>query len=202
MSEEHVADIGQQSSVQYDPQMLSQIWSDIQGLQEGLHILNINVNSSIHRLQEGLNTLTTNNTITVAYQCRDDLFNADRHACVAKIPAMLPALCGADVAATRVQLAACYLRYQAVGFGQAPSTQLLYKACDSRTLADVAGFEAKREATFHMAENDNGLFYTGSYQSLYVLVQCEGSLGNACGDCVRSATEQAKTASRISRREE
>ncbi|KAL2332597.1 hypothetical protein Fmac_013810 [Flemingia macrophylla] len=35
--EEHVADIGPQPALQYDPQMLSQIWSDIQGLQEGLH---------------------------------------------------------------------------------------------------------------------------------------------------------------------
>ncbi|KAL2330278.1 hypothetical protein Fmac_017859 [Flemingia macrophylla] len=59
MPEEHVADIGPQPTLQYDSQMLSQIWSDIQGLQEGLNNLNINVNSSIHGLQEGLTTLTT-----------------------------------------------------------------------------------------------------------------------------------------------
>ncbi|KAL2339779.1 hypothetical protein Fmac_007719 [Flemingia macrophylla] len=59
MPEEHVADIGPQPTLQYDPQMLSQIWSGIQGLQEGLNNLNINVNSSIHGLQEGLTTLTT-----------------------------------------------------------------------------------------------------------------------------------------------
>ncbi|KAL2340258.1 hypothetical protein Fmac_008198 [Flemingia macrophylla] len=59
MLEEHVADIGPQPTLQYDPQMLSQIWSDIQGLQEGLNNLTINVNSSIHGLQEGLTTLTT-----------------------------------------------------------------------------------------------------------------------------------------------
>ncbi|KAL2331139.1 hypothetical protein Fmac_018720 [Flemingia macrophylla] len=58
--EEHVADIGPQPALQYDPQMLSQIWSGIQGLQEGLHNLNINVNSGIQGLQQGLNTLTTN----------------------------------------------------------------------------------------------------------------------------------------------
>ncbi|KAL2330901.1 hypothetical protein Fmac_018482 [Flemingia macrophylla] len=34
--------------------------SGIQGLQEGLQNLNINVNSGIHELQEGFNTLTTN----------------------------------------------------------------------------------------------------------------------------------------------
>ncbi|KAL2342518.1 hypothetical protein Fmac_003803 [Flemingia macrophylla] len=60
MPEEHVVDIGPQPPLQYDPQILSQIWSDIQGLQEGLQNLNINVNSGIHELQEGFNTLTTN----------------------------------------------------------------------------------------------------------------------------------------------
>ncbi|KAL2343350.1 hypothetical protein Fmac_004635 [Flemingia macrophylla] len=59
MPEDHVSDMGPQPTVQYDPQMLSQIWSGIQGLQEGLHNLNINVNSSIYGLQEGLTTLTT-----------------------------------------------------------------------------------------------------------------------------------------------
>ncbi|KAL2319922.1 hypothetical protein Fmac_028891 [Flemingia macrophylla] len=60
MPEEHVADIEPQPPLQYDPQILLQIWSDIQDLQEGLQNLNINVNSDIHELQEGLNTLTTN----------------------------------------------------------------------------------------------------------------------------------------------
>ncbi|KAL2327568.1 hypothetical protein Fmac_020995 [Flemingia macrophylla] len=60
MPEEHATDIRPQPSVQYDPQMLSQIWSDIQGLQEGLHNLDINVNSGIYGLQEGFNTLITN----------------------------------------------------------------------------------------------------------------------------------------------
>ncbi|KAL2321682.1 hypothetical protein Fmac_026061 [Flemingia macrophylla] len=81
----------------------------------------------------------TQNPITAAYQCRGDLSNAYCRACVAKIPAMLPALCGVDVAVARVQLASCYLRYQAVGFGQAPATQLLYKACGSRWRRTAAG---------------------------------------------------------------
>nr|KYP62415.1 Cysteine-rich repeat secretory protein 56 [Cajanus cajan] len=110
---------------------------------------------------------------------------------------MLPSLCGADVAAARVQLGGCYLRYEAVGFKQVPATQLLYKVCGSRRLSDGAGLEARREAAFEMAENgvqsSGALFYTGSYESLYVLAQCEGDLGNAdCGDCIRSAADQAK----------
>ncbi|KAL2340175.1 hypothetical protein Fmac_008115 [Flemingia macrophylla] len=75
MPEEHVADIGPQPPLQYDPQILSQIWSGIQGLQEGLQNLNINVNSGIHGLQEGLNTLTTNvNTgFSIVHSRIDDL---------------------------------------------------------------------------------------------------------------------------------
>ncbi|KAL2345090.1 hypothetical protein Fmac_006375 [Flemingia macrophylla] len=42
ISDERAADIEPQPLVQNDPQMLSQIWSDIQGLQEGLYNLNIN----------------------------------------------------------------------------------------------------------------------------------------------------------------
>ncbi|KAL2327630.1 hypothetical protein Fmac_021057 [Flemingia macrophylla] len=75
MPEEHVADIGPQPTVQYDPQILSQIWSDIQGLQEGLHNLNISVNSAIHRLQEGLTTSTTdvNRDFNTVHTRFDDL---------------------------------------------------------------------------------------------------------------------------------
>lgn len=109
---------------------------------------------------------------------------------------MLGRLCG-DVAAAQVQLSGCYLRYEVVGFKDVPATQLLYKVCGSRKVSDGAGFEQRRDAAFEMAENGvqsgGALFYTGSYQSLYVLGQCEGSLGNAdCGDCVKSAAEQAK----------
>ncbi|KAL2322066.1 hypothetical protein Fmac_026445 [Flemingia macrophylla] len=45
MPDDHVADIRQQSPVQHDSQMLSQIWTYIQRLQEGLNNLNITVNT-------------------------------------------------------------------------------------------------------------------------------------------------------------
>ncbi|KAL2333234.1 hypothetical protein Fmac_014447 [Flemingia macrophylla] len=72
--EEHVADIGPQPALQYDPQMLSQIWSGIQGLQEGLHNRTSMLTSGIQGLQQGLNTLTTNvNTAALAF-CEVNIF--------------------------------------------------------------------------------------------------------------------------------
>jgi len=130
------------------------------------------------------------------YQCRGDLSDTDCYNCVSKIPDMLENLCG-KVVASRVQLIGCYLRYEIVGFKQVPETQLLYKVCGSKKDSYDDGFEERRDSAFGMVEsgvkNGGDLFYTGSYQSLYVLGQCEGDLGkDDCGDCVKSAEDQAK----------
>ncbi|KAL5544356.1 hypothetical protein UlMin_008140 [Ulmus minor] len=38
----------------------------------------------------------------------------------------------------------------------------------------------------------SSLFYTGTYQFVYVLAQCEGDLGaDDCGDCVKNAAQRA-----------
>ncbi|CAK8543662.1 unnamed protein product [Lathyrus sativus] len=139
---------------------------------------------------------TTTGDVSGAYQCRGDLSTSDCYLCVSKIPSKISKLCG-EVAAVRIQLSGCYLRYEVVGFKQVPMTQFLYKVCGSRKVDDSVGFEAKRDSAFGMVENGvksgGSLFYTGSYMSLYVLGQCEGSLGNNdCSDCVKSAEEQAK----------
>ncbi|RHN48272.1 putative Gnk2-like domain-containing protein [Medicago truncatula] len=135
------------------------------------------------------------NAVTGVYQCRGDLSASDCYLCISKIPSKISKLCG-DVAAARIQLNGCYLRYEVVGFRQVPQTQLLYKVCGSKKVNDGVGFEAKRDSAFGMVENgvkSGNLFYTGSYSSLYVLGQCESSLGNDdCGNCVKSAEEQAK----------
>nr|KYP63004.1 hypothetical protein KK1_017565 [Cajanus cajan] len=55
--EEQPADITQQPPVQYDGQMLSQIWTGIQGLQEGLNNLTINVNTGFDRVHNRLDDL-------------------------------------------------------------------------------------------------------------------------------------------------
>ncbi|CAL0310403.1 unnamed protein product [Lupinus luteus] len=136
-------------------------------------------------------------SVTGLYQCRGDLSNSDCYNCVSKITQMVGKLCDADVAAVRVQLSGCYLRYEMFGFKQVPQTQLLYKVCGSRKVNNGVEFEEKRDSAFGMVENGvksgSNMFYTGSYQSLYVLGQCEGDLGNDdCGDCVSSAEQQAK----------
>ncbi|XP_027367632.1 cysteine-rich repeat secretory protein 56-like [Abrus precatorius] len=147
--------------------------------------------------QKGFSTTTSGNgqnVIMGLYQCRGDLSNSACYNCVSKIPYMLDKLCGKVVAA-RIQLTGCYLRYEVVGFKQVPETQLLYKVCGAKQESD--GFEERRDYAFGMVENGvksgGNLFYTGSYQSLYVLGQCEGDLANDdCGDCMKSAEDQTK----------
>ncbi|XP_028794550.1 plasmodesmata-located protein 3-like [Neltuma alba] len=134
------------------------------------------------------------NAIMGLYQCRGDLTNSDCYNCVSKIPDLLDKLCG-KVAAARIQLVGCSMRYEIVGFKQIPETQLLYKVCGKKAKGD--GLEQRREAAFGMVESGvksgSNLFYTGSYQSLYVLGQCEGDLASSdCGDCVKSAEDQAR----------
>lgn len=133
------------------------------------------------------------NAITGWYQCRGDLVTNQCYDCVSKIPNMANKLCGKVIAA-RVQLSGCYLRYEVAGFKQISGTELLYKVCGS-IKASGAGFEQKRDSAFDMMEDGvksgSSLFYTGSYQSVYVLGQCEGDLAtDDCGDCVKSAVQK------------
>ncbi|KAK8658603.1 hypothetical protein V6N13_036806 [Hibiscus sabdariffa] len=128
---------------------------------------------------------------------RGDLTTSQCYSCVSKTPELSDKLCGQAVAA-RVQLSGCYLRYEVAGFKQVPETEFLYKVCGSSSQASVrTEFESRRDTAFNMAEDGvksgSSLFYTGDYQSVYVLGQCEGDLGTAdCGDCVKTAFETAK----------
>ncbi|XVF21514.1 hypothetical protein REPUB_Repub12eG0096400 [Reevesia pubescens] len=135
------------------------------------------------------------NAIMGLYQCRGDLTTSQCYSCVSKIPQISDKLCGKAVA-VRVQLSGCYLRYEIVGFKQVPETEFLYKVCGS-SQASGTDFESKRDTVFDMAvdgvKSGNSLFYTGDYQSVYVLGQCEGDLSTSdCGDCVKTAFETAK----------
>lgn len=136
------------------------------------------------------------NAIMGLYQCRGDLNTNECQDCVSKIPKISSKLCGGAVAA-RVQLIGCYLRYEVVGFKQVSETDLLYKVCGS-IQASGTGFEQKRDTAFGTLENGvksgGGLFYTGTYESVYVLGQCEGDMSSDdCGDCVKSAVQKATT---------
>ncbi|CAN8247866.1 unnamed protein product [Cochlearia groenlandica] len=153
-------------------------------------------------------TAGTDNTTAVSgvFQCRGDLQAADCFDCVSKTPKLVSKLCGGGdnvVGAARVQLAGCYLRYEVSGFRQTSGTEMLYRVCGKKHSGDpeLAG---KRDTAFGMAANGvktggnggggGGGFYTGQYESVYVLGQCEGSLGNSdCGECVKDGFDKAKS---------
>ncbi|MBA0704860.1 hypothetical protein Golax_017087, partial [Gossypium laxum] len=176
--------------------------------QSGVYLQNLKNLMSTLVSQSSQKTFSTTSSgedpyaIMGLYQCRGDLTPSQCYTCVSKIPEMRDKLCGSAVAA-RVQLSGCYLRYEVVGFKQVPGTEFLYKVCGS-SRARGTEFESSRDAAFNMTENGvksggggggggSSLFYTGNYQSVYVLGQCEGDLAASdCGDCVKSAFETAK----------
>ncbi|KFK31674.1 hypothetical protein AALP_AA6G144500 [Arabis alpina] len=155
-------------------------------------------------------TSGTDNTtaVTGVFQCRGDLQTAQCYDCVSKTPKLVSKLCGGGddnvvvVVAARVQLSGCYLRYEISGFRQTSGVEMLYRVCGKKHSGDM-GFSGKRDTAFGMAVtgvkstgggNGGGGFYTGQYESVYVLGQCEGSLGNSdCGECVKDGFDKAKS---------
>ncbi|KAJ9565001.1 hypothetical protein OSB04_000967 [Centaurea solstitialis] len=141
---------------------------------------------------------TATGGITGLYQCRGDLSAANCHACVEKTPQTVERVCsGGDAIAARVQLDGCYLRYEVAGFPAASSTDLLFKQCGSNR-ASGSGFDERLEAALSQIEKgvggDGKGYYAGEYQSVYVMGQCEGDLGNGeCVNCVKTAAEKGRS---------
>ncbi|XP_052207857.1 plasmodesmata-located protein 2 isoform X2 [Diospyros lotus] len=133
-------------------------------------------------------------TISGLFQCRGDLSNADCYNCVSKLPILIDKLCGQPIAA-RIQLLGCYMRYEIAGFAQVSGVEMLYKTCSGKNSAG-SGFEERRDTALSALVNGMGSgngFYATSYDSLYVLGQCEGDLGTAdCGECVKSAVQRSQ----------
>ncbi|KAL0300337.1 UNVERIFIED_CONTAM: Plasmodesmata-located protein 2 [Sesamum angustifolium] len=133
-------------------------------------------------------------TITGLFQCRGDLSNVDCYNCVSKLPILIDKLCGKPIAA-RIQLLGCYMLYEVAGFAQISGMEMLYKSC-SGTNVGGAGFEERRDTALSSLENgisSNSGFYTTSYQSVFVLGQCEGDVGASdCVECVKSAVQRAQ----------
>lgn len=133
-------------------------------------------------------------SMTGLFQCRGDLSNSDCYNCVSRLPVLSDKLCGKTTAA-RVQLLGCYMLYEVTGFSQISGMQILYKTCGA-TNAAGRGFEERRDTAFSVMENGvvsaHG-FYATSYQSLYVMGQCEGDVGDSdCGECIKSAVQRAE----------
>ncbi|KAH7522011.1 hypothetical protein FEM48_Zijuj07G0092700 [Ziziphus jujuba var. spinosa] len=137
---------------------------------------------------------TGQSSISGLFQCRGDLSNADCYNCVSKLPQMVDSLCGKTIAG-RVQLQGCYLLYEVAGFAQISGMEMLYKTCGATNVAG-SGFEERRDTAFSVLENGVASghgFYTTSYQAVYVLGQCEGSVGDSdCSECVKSAVQRAQ----------
>ncbi|KAJ7955475.1 cysteine-rich repeat secretory protein 3 [Quillaja saponaria] len=133
-------------------------------------------------------------SINGLFQCRGDLSNSDCYNCVSNLPVLTDKLCGRTIAA-RVQLSGCYILYEVSGFTQISGFEMLYKTCGATNVAG-SGFEERRDTAFSVLENGVASghgFYTTNYQSVYVLGQCEGDVGDSdCGECVKSAVQRAQ----------
>ncbi|KAK2967920.1 hypothetical protein RJ640_010530 [Escallonia rubra] len=139
-------------------------------------------------------TGSSQSTISGLFQCRGDLSNVDCYNCVSNLPVLIDKLCGKPIAA-RIQLLGCYMLYEVAGFTQISGMEMLFKNCGGTNVAGN-GFEERRDTAFSTLESGvasgNG-FYTTSYESMYVLGQCQGDLGSAdCGECVKTAVQRAQ----------
>lgn len=136
----------------------------------------------------------TQTSITGLFQCRGDLNYADCYKCVSKIPNMISNLCGKAISA-RLQLYGCYLLYEVAGFAQISGMEMLYKTCGGTNIAG-SGFGERRDTAFSVLENGVASghgFYTTNYESVYVLGQCEGDVGDSdCSECVKSSVQRAQ----------
>ncbi|XP_061973686.1 plasmodesmata-located protein 2-like isoform X2 [Populus nigra] len=139
-------------------------------------------------------TGTGQTTITGLFQCRGDLSNTDCYNCVSKLPILTDKLCGKTIAA-RIQLNGCYILYEVAGFAQISGMEMLYKTCGAKNVAG-RGFEERRDTAFSVMQNgvvSGHGFYATNYQSVYVLGQCEGDVGDSdCGECVKTAVQKAQ----------
>ncbi|PIA39989.1 hypothetical protein AQUCO_02500011v1 [Aquilegia coerulea] len=139
----------------------------------------------------------TKTSISALFQCRGDLSNGDCYNCVNKLPNILSNSCGETISG-RIQLLGCYIHYQLNGSPDQLSSgfdDLLYKTCSVSQVVG-SGFEERRETAFASLERgvvSGSGFYSATYESVYVLGQCEGDLGiGFCGECVKSAIQKAQ----------
>lgn len=72
---------------------------------------------------------------------------------------------------------------------------MLFKTCGKSNVAGT-GFEERRDTAFGVMQNgvvSGHGFYATTYQSVYVLGQCEGDVGDSdCSGCIKNALEKAQ----------
>ncbi|KAL1206157.1 Plasmodesmata-located protein 3 [Cardamine amara subsp. amara] len=137
---------------------------------------------------------TSQSSITGLFQCRGDLSNNDCYNCVSRLPVLSGKLCGKTIA-SRVQLSGCYLLYEISGFAQISGMEMLFKTCGKNNVAGT-GFEQRRDTAFGVLQNgvvSGHGFYATTYESIYVLGQCEGDVGDSdCNVCIKNALQKAQ----------
>lgn len=73
--------------------------------------------------------------------------------------------------------------------------EMLFKTCGKNNIAGT-GFEERRDTAFGVMQNgvvSGHGFYATTYESVYVLGQCEGDIGDSdCSGCVKNALEKAQ----------
>ncbi|KAK3043154.1 hypothetical protein RJ639_000043 [Escallonia herrerae] len=139
------------------------------------------------------------NAISGLFQCRGDISNLECHNCVRSLPDMSNTLCGDKIPA-RVQLSACYLRYEnedKQGGASTSRLESLHNSCSERR-ATWSGFEelkvqALAELLGCATSSDNKGFCEMKYEDMHVMAECEGTLEACeCGECVSNAVEVAQ----------
>lgn len=73
--------------------------------------------------------------------------------------------------------------------------ELLFKTCGKNNVAGT-GFEQRRDTAFGVMQNgvvQGHGFYATTYESVYVLGQCEGDIGDSdCSGCIKNALQRAQ----------
>lgn len=136
-----------------------------------------------------------NHGVSGLFQCRGDLSSNDCYDCVNSLPELSNSLCN-QAAAGRIQLHGCYFHYEADEFNihETSKYEYMQKICGQK--AAGIGFEEVRDEAFAAMEigvtEGNG-FYSGGYESVHTMAQCEGDLeGCDCGECVSIAAQIAR----------
>ncbi|KAJ4821935.1 hypothetical protein Tsubulata_042931 [Turnera subulata] len=137
--------------------------------------------------------------VSALFQCRGDLASQECYNCVSKLPDLTRTHCK-QASAARIQLYGCYFRYETDDHlvEETPAEHgLLHVTCGASEVAG-GGFEVLRDAAFAAAEDEvvisaNGFYETNYDQSVHVVAQCQGDLGDCdCGECISTAVEIAR----------
>ncbi|KAK6915316.1 Gnk2-homologous domain [Dillenia turbinata] len=137
-------------------------------------------------------------TLSGLYQCRGDLNLPECFDCINSLRFMSYRFCSQSTSAL-IQLSGCYLKFSTKNYDGVyeSSDQVLYNTCHGEKPA-ITELDQSREAAFLALEREFVMgvdgFYRNQYGPVYLMVQCEGDLGEReCSKCVSDAVQSAET---------